>query len=163
MVQCSCVLCSHTSYSILLMKLTDAKSLARSKMIEYGVGDWDFQFDNARRRHGYCSPRQQVISLSRHFVRLNNERQVLDTILHEIAHAIQYVETKDCNHGKRWREIAETIGCSGLRLTIANMPKRKFTGMCPSCERVIQAHKRSKISCSQCSNKYDPRFLFQWN
>lgn len=154
------VLCRRFPTSF--MKLADAKSLAKSKMVEHGIVDWDFQFDNAKRRHGYCAPRMQIISLSKHFVKLNSEKQVLDTILHEISHALHYIETETVSHNKRWKEIAKMIGCSGLRLTIANMPQGKYTGTCPSCKRKIRAHKRSRVSCGQCSNHFNPNFLIQW-
>jgi hypothetical protein len=49
---------------------------------------WSFQFDSAKLAFGKCNFTDRVISLSRHLVELNNEAEVRDTVLHEIAHAL---------------------------------------------------------------------------
>ncbi len=69
------------------MKLEDAENLALTLMEDNGVGTWSFRFDNAKRRCGACFYSRRTITLSRHFVTLNDEAEVRDTILHEIAHA----------------------------------------------------------------------------
>ena len=43
------------------------------------------------------------------------EEQRLNTILHEAAHAIQFLTTRRSDHGPVWQRIAKSIGCSGDR------------------------------------------------
>jgi GNAT superfamily N-acetyltransferase len=43
------------------------------------------------------------------------EEQRLNTILHEAAHAIQFLTTGRSDHGPVWTRIAQSIGCSGDR------------------------------------------------
>lgn len=43
--------------------------------------------------------------------------QRLNTILHETAHAIQFLTMKFSDHGPAWKKIAKSIGCSGDRCT----------------------------------------------
>ena len=81
-------------------------------------------------KKGYC------ISLSRKLVEINNESQVLDTILHEIAHAMDYEERGDTDHGTNWKRIAIEIGCNGERcydLSEVKQPKMKYTTECGNC------------------------------
>jgi len=41
------------------------------------------------------------------------EAQRLNTVLHEAAHAIQFLTTGNSDHGPKWQKIAQSIGCSG--------------------------------------------------
>jgi predicted SprT family Zn-dependent metalloprotease len=41
------------------------------------------------------------------------EEQRLNTVLHEAAHAIQFLTTGTSDHGPKWQKIARSIGCSG--------------------------------------------------
>ena len=41
------------------------------------------------------------------------EAQRLNTVLHEAAHAIQFLTTGTSDHGPKWQQIAQSIGCSG--------------------------------------------------
>lgn len=41
--------------------------------------------------------------------------QIIDTILHEIAHHLAYRVNKEPNHGQDWIKWAELIGCSAER------------------------------------------------
>ena len=51
------------------------------------------------------------ISLSRHLCELNSEADVLDTILHEIAHALAWERYgENCGHDQRWKKICKEIG-----------------------------------------------------
>ena len=43
------------------------------------------------------------------------EEQRLNTILHEAAHAIQFLTTGRSDHGPVWQRIARSIGCTGDR------------------------------------------------
>ena len=86
--------------------------LARAKMDELGLQGWQFRLDNARARTGQCSFSRRCISLSRYFVAVVSDRDFLNTLLHEIAHAIAGFE---CGHGPRWMEVARSIGCDALR------------------------------------------------
>lgn len=70
-------------------------------------------------RAGACS---YSPSLHRCVITLNglvwpafNEEQRLNTVLHEVAHAIQFLLTRTGDHGPVWQKIAKSIGCTGDR------------------------------------------------
>lgn len=95
------------------MKINEANQLLNEKLFEFGLTEigWKGQMDNAKRRFGYCAPRQKVISLSRPLTEVNSDAEVLDTILHEIAHALAYIKHgQDCGHDDRWKAICREIG-----------------------------------------------------
>ena len=91
----------------------DALTLLQAKMEEHGLVElgWNGKLDTAVRRFGACKYGKKRITLSRHLVTINTDEETLDTILHEIAHALAFEEHgEDCGHDARWQAIAVRIG-----------------------------------------------------
>jgi len=61
---------------------------ARELLAYHQLSLWSFRFDNGRKRPDSCQYGTQVISLSYEFAKSAPEEEILDTILHEIAHAL---------------------------------------------------------------------------
>lgn len=57
---------------------------------------------------GRCCPKTKTIRLRRDLVEGNEAEEVVELMLHEIAHALT-----NGYHGEVWREKAKEIGCSG--------------------------------------------------
>lgn len=152
------------------MKLKDAKALALSLMASNGLDmkDWWFAFDHARRRFGSCSWTMRKITLSRHLVLLNDELEVAQTILHEIAHAL----TPGDGHGRAWAAKCVELGITparcydeGHRAVVGVAPKYQYK--CDSCGQTVGRFKRmrSRTACADCCRRFaggrwDERFLF---
>jgi predicted SprT family Zn-dependent metalloprotease len=132
------------------MKLEDAENLALTLMEDNGVGTWSFKFDNAKRRCGMCSFRTRTISLSRHFVAMNDEAEVRDTILHEIAHAYAGAAA---GHGVHWQRAAMQLGARPERCAAnVDMPEGGVEGVCtPDCK---QRHIRHRMPPKRIVNAY---------
>lgn len=144
------------------MELIKAEQLAVRLMTKHNLfnQNWKFAFDNARQRLGFCSYRKKTISLSKNYVSLLEEDEITDTILHEIAHAL--VGRKQ-GHGYTWRKKAIEIGCNGKRLYNGEARvEAKYKGTCPVCGRVIQRHRRKRISCGKCSRTFNEKYLYVW-
>ena len=95
------------------MNPNEALTLLDEKLTEHGLAaqGWSGGLDSAERRFGICRPSQKKITLSRPLVSLNSYEEVLDTILHEIAHALAVMETgENCGHDERWKAICRRIG-----------------------------------------------------
>ena len=162
------------------MEIEKAEKLAHELMEEHighGCYPWKFKWDNAKRRFGRCkSPfiREGMeshwrlngdgrfwISLSKPLTELNSEAEVRDTILHEIAHALDVEERGTSNHDKNWKRIAISIGCNGDRCygDEVTMPPKKWTVTCPSddCDYTYGAIRRpSNVpACSRCCKKHN--------
>jgi predicted SprT family Zn-dependent metalloprotease len=148
------------------MKLNIAKSLARSNMDKYGLSEWNIRFDNKRRRFGACIYYLKTISLSRYLVLSNPKNVVLDTILHEIAHAL----TPHCHHNNTWKAQCRLIGAKPERCYSYDEVEvdSLYTLVCPQCGAEYPAHRKPSrvIAHSQCCNrynsgKYHPKFRFE--
>lgn len=125
------------------MDLDKAGDLARDLMDDYGLGAWSFAFDNARRRCGNCNFSKWTITLSRHYVRMNDAPEVEDTIRHEIAHAIAGFKA---GHGPEWKAVALSIGARPQRCADASveMPTAPWKLVCASGHVLGTRHRRSR-------------------
>lgn len=90
------------------MNQAQAAQLARQEMAKNGLNDWDFKI-NGRLKNtlGRCNYTKRLIELSASFIENNGVEQVLDTILHEIAHAL----TPGDGHGEVWKAMCRKLGC----------------------------------------------------
>lgn len=156
------------------MDLQRAQKLAKDLMEKHlseGENSWRFKFDNAKRRFGCCKYGRggYWVTLSKHLVLLNDESQVRDTILHEIAHAMDVNDRGYSNHDANWREIALRIGCNGERCYSSKevvQPEFKYKTLCNSCGHTgksMRQPRRSSTACGRCcrehnGGKYDPKF-----
>lgn len=145
------------------MDLTTAQELANQKITKHGLAasGWRFEWDNAQRRRGCCDYARRKITLSRPITELLEDQHVLDTVLHEVAHALV---GPGCGHGTTWRKAAKSIGCTANRCASDPVQlKRPFIGTCPGCGRTIERFKRKKISCGKCgAGQYNDAYAFQW-
>lgn len=147
-------------------KLQNIEFLALTLMAKHNLRNWVFKFDNAKSRRGQCDHRDKTISLSKPLTEIANESEIRNTLLHEIAHAIVGASHK---HNNVWKRKAIEIGCNGKRCSVRqNEVKRKFKGICPNCQYTVRRHRRTKIACVRCCNKfnygkYDEKYLFQWS
>lgn len=148
------------------MELSQANALADALMETHGVKEkgWKFQFDRASRRFGCCNYRRSVISLSRALTQLNDEAEVRNTILHEIAHAIV---GRGVGHGPVWKAKHIEIGGDGQRCYKWNVhvPEKRYTATCLTCNQVCQYAVNRGAACGRCCRKYsngrfDPKYKF---
>ena len=145
------------------MELAQAQQLADDLMRLHKLSPtWSFRFDRSKVSFGKCYYGKKLISLSRHLVQLNDEGEVRDTILHEIAHALA---PRGAGHNSVWQAIALSIGCDGKRCFGAEVvrPMPKFKGTCPSCKIVIYRHRRMEVACAQCSPVFQRKYAFVWS
>ena len=123
------------------MELLEAAALAKLKMLEHKLYDWKFVWNNRKVHLGLCRYGRKSIELSKSYVNLNTVELVLDTILHEIAHAL---DTSRSHHGPQWKQICLNIGARPVRVKAnAIMPDTyKHEYKCPKCGYVFKMHRR---------------------
>lgn len=92
------------------------------------------RFSNRMRRrlgHVRChrtpSGERRVIELALNIDLLaeGNERQLYETMLHELAHVEAWLDHGDRGHGAHWRRIARRLGCVPRACTPAPVPLRR--------------------------------------
>lgn len=128
---------------------------------------WDYGWHNKKRAWGTCFPSQKKVKLSK-FLLTNSEfrlDQWKNTILHEVAHAIDWELNGQTDHSKRWKRIAKAIGCNGERCTRGKYVNKedvfKHILECPNCERKVYKHRmRKNLACGSCCKKYNNN---QWS
>ena len=111
------------------MDLDKAETIARNLMAKHGLTalGWKFKFDRATSRNGLCTYNTKTISISHHMARAGTSENVIQVMLHEIAHASLPIWTLAPNgysrvnvgHGPLWKAHAKSIGYTGGR-TIRN-------------------------------------------
>ena len=119
------------------MKLLTAQKLARELMRKHLLLDWRFEFDNSKRRFGVCNFNTKTIGLSKKLTELNGIKEVRDTILHEIAHALV---GPGHGHDKTWKTMCRKIGAKPKRCydeSKVNSPEARYVGECPACKKVF--------------------------
>ena len=128
------------------MDLKVAENLAKEMMLKHGLlaPTWSFKFNNAKSSYGRCKTRFNrttrvittgTIILSKPLTEIGKYEDVLDTILHEIAHGL----TPSDGHGWAWKRKCVEIGARPIRcsshknqLEIVSAPAR-YQAVCGGC------------------------------
>jgi predicted SprT family Zn-dependent metalloprotease len=91
---------------------------------------------------GRCRFDHRRIQLSLHFVLLNDDEAIRDTLLHEIAHALV---GPGHGHDTVWKRKCREIGAKPERLGYeAHMPDGRWQARCGGCGMVHHRHRRPK-------------------
>lgn len=77
-------------------------------------------------RAGQCNYRRKTVSVSTWLVEHNTLEEVINTITHEIAHAISYVFFEHAGHGFIWKNIHIKIGGDGQRCYTSNQVNNPY-------------------------------------
>jgi predicted SprT family Zn-dependent metalloprotease len=128
--------------------------VAHRLLEEFGLTKqgWKFKWDYAKRRAGRCSYHKKLISLSIYYVRLNidsNLDDVIDTILHEIAHALI---GPGMHHGPEWQEMACRVGARPVAcydVATVKMPEGQWVAECKGCGKTFRRHRPLKYNYVQ--------------
>lgn len=93
---------------------------------------WHFQYHRGRTPIwlGLCQFQYKRIKLNPMFVDCSSMDRIIDTLLHEVAHAL----TRDCyNHGWHWKMKCMEVGCEPRSTTLLDETEFAFTVFCPKC------------------------------
>ena len=94
-----------------------------------------------RNRNRFEGAKCRCIKLSKHLVSLNDETEIRQIMLHEIAH---FLVGATHGHDATWRRKAIEIGCDGKRLNkTAEMPKGRYQATC-KCGKTFSKHRKGK-------------------
>ncbi|HEY9714056.1 MAG TPA: SprT-like domain-containing protein [Chroococcales cyanobacterium] len=135
-----------------MMDVLEANTLARELIDAHGLQSWSFKLNRNKRQLGVCKEYLKRIELSEHYVARNSREMVLDTILHEIAHAL--VGTVH-GHNHVWKAMCLRLGCNPKACDKdVDMPDGDWRAQCNSCKKEFSRHKRPMKSrgyyCTAC-------------
>ena len=114
--------------------------------VKYDLQHLNLQFTDAKRKLGTYRHRHGEILISNYI--LQDADVAIDTIRHEIAHAIDWSRNGTSDHSDRWKAIAKEVGARPSRtVNVTHIaPPRRYELYCPKCDRVAaRMHRRARI------------------
>lgn len=91
-------------------------SLARQTMNAHGLEHWGLNWDRAKRRFGACHyGKVKKLTFSSFLFHKVDDADSRDTLLHEIAHALDYEERGTTDHGPNWKKWCRVVGANPVR------------------------------------------------
>lgn len=138
----------------------EVRQLALDRMAEHGLQDWKFAYNRRKQAMGLCVYHRRTIELSIHFVERNGTEEILDTILHEIAHALV---GSGHGHDRAWKQKCKEIGARPQRCGQAEMPAGRWQAHCGSCGKQFNRHRKPKrLSGWHCRSCGPKKGSLQW-
>jgi predicted SprT family Zn-dependent metalloprotease len=156
-----------------IMGLESLQSLSERLLKKHGLKKkgWTFKFNRATRTFGICDFNKRSISISKRITEINikkNPEEIVDTILHEIAHAMTFelYGTKVKAHGDEWKGICNKIGASTETYYDPNNIielKEQHVYKCPLClkEYILDYKEKDPIACPICVTYYNEDYFFR--
>jgi predicted SprT family Zn-dependent metalloprotease len=134
------------------MLLTEVATLGKHLIREHEDNSglkagWQFAFDLAPARGGSCRYSDQQITLSVTYCLKASKEEIVDTILHEIAHAI--VGPKH-GHDATWKAAARQIGCTAERCHRIQHTPPRWHGQCGCAQQWERQRLSQRIRKSRC-------------
>ena len=133
---------------------------------------WIFKFNNRKGSFGLCSYRKKTLSLSLFLFNTISMEKKKDTVLHEIAHALD----KEWNgvssgHDRPWKIVCLQVGAEPTKCSsatnqeeVARLARQsKYSLTCPN-GHVRPSHRKLKrtVSCEKCDpNAFNSEYVYE--
>lgn len=116
---------------------------------------WHLAFDLAPARGGLCRYREKLITLSVSYCLKAAKENIVNTLLHEIAHAIVGPQH---GHDATWKMTARRIGCTAERCHRVEHTLPRWRGRC-GCGQVWKRQRLTQRArtgyCSNCKKSIE--------
>jgi predicted SprT family Zn-dependent metalloprotease len=124
------------------MDVEELEAIASREMAKHGLHGWTFGLADTKRQLGACKYRKKRIEIAEYYARNSPRESVLDTLLHEIAHAIAGPAAR---HGSAWKKIAVRLGatpraCDNSAETVVKPGDWQAT--CAACKKTFHRYKQ---------------------
>ncbi len=126
------------------MDLKELEASAGRELMKHGLHGWTFGLAATKRRLGVCKYRTKRIEISEYYALNSAAQTVLDTLLHEIAHAIAGPAAR---HGPVWKAVAIRLGATPRACEKSHEAVLKpgdWQASCPNCKKIFHRYRRPK-------------------
>lgn len=120
-------------------RIREVRQLGYELLARHGLAGWSFGFNRRKRSLGVCLFEHRTIELSVYLLVRNPHDEVLDTILHEIAHALV---GPGHGHDAVWKQKCIEIGAKPIRCGQAEMPLGRWRARCGQCGQDFHRHRK---------------------
>ena len=145
------------------MDLEQLETIARRELAKNGLHGWTFGLARTKRRLGVCKYRDQRIEVAEYYARSSPEESVLDTLRHEIAHAIAGPAAK---HGPRWKAVAIRLGATPRSCETSGqaiVEPGDWRATCRACHKTYHRYRRPMASgVYSCRCQARPTLMFEF-
>jgi predicted SprT family Zn-dependent metalloprotease len=127
------------------MDLVKLRGVASQLLYRHRLIGWTFDFANTGRRLGVCKHRLSRIEIARHYAEHSPEANVMDTLLHEIAHA---VVGPGHGHDAVWKKKAIELGATPRACSTDddNVVKAgNWQAHCLGCSKLYNRYKQPAV------------------
>ncbi len=126
------------------MDLEELGAIAARELAEHGLAGWTFGLAATKRRLGVCKYRAKRIEIAAYYARNSPPETVLDTLRHEIAHALA---GPAAGHGPAWKVVAVRLGatprsCESSAEAVVEPGDWRVS--CPACGRTFHLYRRPR-------------------
>jgi predicted SprT family Zn-dependent metalloprotease len=134
------------------MNIRETRQAVIDLFVEHNLVGWSFVLGRGKNLLGTCCHRKREIKISRYQIQLGTDAEILDTIRHEVAHALIPVKH---GHDWVWRQKARELGAipKACQAQSWNVP-HKWEIWCGNCGEVIAKRynrpNRGKLALSGC-------------
>jgi len=145
------------------MDLNELEAIAGREMLRHGLSGWTFGFAATKRRLGVCKYRTRRIEIAEFYAANNPPEIVLDTLYHEIAHAIA---GPAAGHGPRWKVVAMRLGATPRACDNSHdtaIPSGDWQATCTTCQKSYHRYKRPmSLTGYRCKCPTRSPLTFEW-
>jgi predicted SprT family Zn-dependent metalloprotease len=145
------------------MDLTVLEAIANGELTRHGLKGWTFAFANTKRRLGACKFRARRIEIAKYYALNNSDESVMDTLYHEIAHAIAGANAQ---HGPKWKAVAARLGAKPTACDRSQKIKQEpgsWQAKCPTCRQLVHLYRRPmSLTGYRCSCKAKSPLMFEY-
>ena len=132
-----------------MASIAEALAYCNQLLREHGLWEqgWRAAADMAKRRAGVCRYRRRIIGLSVPLTALNTWEQTVDTIRHEIAHALV---GPGHAHDAVWQAMATRLGAAPKACCVMKTPPGRYQLHCTRCGKLVREyHRRPRMNFAQ--------------
>lgn len=105
---------------------------------------WRLTRDHAKRRAGVCYPLKKRIAISHYHIQLNSLSVIIDTLVHEVAHALAFELHNETGHGPHWRRWVTQLGGEAKVTGNFSVPETHWVLVHKQSDSLVQLARRHR-------------------